>query len=466
MQPRPPRPPSTPAAGVAALLRAQVAEWVRLSARRPLSPSTEDGDDGPPPAHRLVFVDAFARSGLAGTGALVPAGPAAPGEERAVEAVRALFEAAEREGGARHPLEACAVLMEEDPAHLAALGDALRDAGLGDRVRGDDDPASARPGEILLVEADFAAVAPALPHLLRAAQGLVWLAPPTPRRLPWTLLEPLLRLDGADLLLAFPHADLHRQARFGALSVADLPPHPRRVVEGISALFGDPRHGWLAEWRAAERAGGAAAAEAGVLAAFAARLRAGAGERVVKPVELALPGDAVLHLFHLAADPASALALNDAVRAVGVEDRRPERAGTAAPLVAEPEGEPAVLELFGAEEMRGSRPPPKRERVVDVAALADRIASDLVGRTVAYRDVLHALADGDAGAEEVRRAMALLKRSGRAVYRSLADDDAPVDFPTTPVPPAAAKRRRTVRDDGAGLLLGLDVDSNEEGAEP
>lgn len=461
MQPRPPRPPSTPAGAVAALLRAQVAEWVRLAARRPLAAPPE-GEDGPPPTHRLVFVDAFARSGMAGTGALVPAGPAAPGEERAVEAVRALFAAAEREGGARHPLEACAVLMEEDPAHLAALGDALREAGMGDRVREEDDPARACAGEIVLVEADFAAVAPALPRLLEdGAQGLVWLAPPSPRRLPWSLLEPLLRLDGADLLLAFPHADLHRQARFDALSVADLPPHPRRVVEGISALFGDPRHGWLAEWRAAERAGGAAAAEAGVLAAFAERLRGGAGDRVVKPVELALPGDAALHLFHLAADPAGALALNDAVRAVGVEDRRPERAGTAAPLVAEPEGEPAVLELFGAEEMRGSHPAPRRERVVDVVALADRIASDLVGRTVAYREVLHTLAEGDAGAEEVRRAMALLKRSGRAVYRSLADDDAPVDFPATPVPHAAAKRRRGAQDGGAGLLLGLDTDAED-----
>lgn len=462
MQPRAPRPPSTPAGAVAALLRTQVAEWVRLAARRPLAAPPE-GEQGLLPAHRLVFVDGFARSGMAGTGALVPAGPSPPGEERAVEAVRALFEAAEREGGARHPVEACAVLLEEDPAHLAALDDALRDAGLGDRVRELADPGAVGPGEIALVESGFAAVAPAVLALLGGAtQGLLWVAPPSPRHLPWTLLEPLLRAPGADLLLAFPHADLHRQARFGALSVADLPPHPRRVVEGISALFGDPRHGWLAEWRAAERAGGAAAAEAGVLAAFAARLRGGAGERVVKPVELALPGDAVLHLFHLASDPAGALALNDAVRAVGVEDRRPERAGTAAPLVPEPEGEPAVLELFGAEEMRGSRPAPRRERVVDLAALADRIASDLVGRTVPYRDVLAGLADGDAGADEVRRAVALLRRSGRAVYRSLADDDALVDFPATPVPPTAAKRRRTAREDGAGLLLGLDIEADDE----
>lgn len=164
---------------------------------------------------------------------------------------------------------------------------------------------------------------------------------------------------------------------------------------------------------------------------------------------------AALHLFQVSADPALALALNAAVREAALEDRAPALAGRAAPLLPEPVGEPEVLELFAPEEM-GVSPARGRERAVDAAAVAESLAARFAGRRAPFREVLRELADTDLGADDVRRAMSLLKRSGRAVFRSLADDDAEVAFPETPVPPAAAARRRRAGRGGEGSLFGDD----------
>lgn len=435
-----------PPHAVSGLLRRYVAEWVRLAARRlptMVEGESADPETSAPAARRLLYVDAFARSGLTGAGALSVTGP-----ERAVEAVRALFEAAEREGGRRTPVEASAVLVEEDPAHVAALRRALAEDGWAGRVREGDAATSPGPGEVVLVEAPFAAVADGVRALASepGTETLLWLAPPSPRALAWTGLRPWVEMEGASLLLLFPHADLHRQARHGALPVADLPPHARRIVEGCSAFLGDPRHGWLAAWRAAEREEGPAAAEARVAALYGELLRTAAGERLARPLRIGAQdgeGD-VLHLFQVTGDPACALALNAAVRGAGLEDRAPAQAGRAAPLVPEPAGEPEVLELFAPEEMGGGRAArAARPREVDAAAVADGIASRFSGRSVPFREVLRSLADTDLSPDDARRAMALLKRGGRAVFRSLADDDAEVSFPQTPVlPPTAARRGR------------------------
>lgn len=198
-----------------------------------------DDDDAEPPVP--WFVDAFAgadlqRAALRGA-AMQPA---------AVAAVRALDAA----GAA-----ARIVLVEEDPGLIARLSDELERVGAADRLRWASDPASAEPGQIVLVEAAFASIAARLAARMADEPALVRLAPLTARVMPWAGLQPFVTLPAADLLIRFPREDFAKQARF-ASPLADLPPHVRRVVDGCSAMLDDARHGWLLAWREAERSAG------------------------------------------------------------------------------------------------------------------------------------------------------------------------------------------------------------------
>ncbi|HEX5872664.1 MAG TPA: hypothetical protein VFY65_19675, partial [Longimicrobium sp.] len=156
-----------------------------------------DDDRSEPPAS--WFVDGFAGADLqraALRGATV--------QPAAMVAVQALEDAAA--AGVR------IVLIEEDPGLIARLGEMLDGIGAGERVRVSSDPATAEPGEILLVEGAFAS------HIQRLAQrigdepALVRLAPLAARTLPWTAIEPVVHLDSADVLLRFPREDFEKQA--------------------------------------------------------------------------------------------------------------------------------------------------------------------------------------------------------------------------------------------------------------
>jgi three-Cys-motif partner protein len=163
------------------------------------------------------------------------------------------------------------VLVEEDPGLISRLCEALDEIGAVERIRVTSDPAAAEPGDIALIEAPFARVAGALAAGIADAPALARLAPLAARSLPWTALEPIIHLPAADVLLRMPLEDFARQARFNG-PLADLPPHIRRVVEGCSALLDDPRHGWIAAWREAQRTGGVDAATSAMTARMQALL--------------------------------------------------------------------------------------------------------------------------------------------------------------------------------------------------
>ncbi len=433
---RPAPPPARPDP-LGQIVPRAVAEWARLAARRPTRASGEREEDEAPPAPSLAYLDAFARAG-------VPRGGAGP-RERASAAVVALRSAAEE---AR--CEWSAVLLDADPGNVDGLRHSLARAGVP-HVRVAEAPVPPRPGEALVAEADFRdAGDEVLSGFDEEARVLAVVVPPAAARLPWMALRPLLRLPGVDLLLAFPHGDLHRLAAFASTPYADLPPPQRRHADGYGALFGDAKHEWLAEWRRAEREDGAAAAEEAMARRWEARVRAAAPERVVRRLHV-VPADASadaapLHLLLVTDEPALSLALNAVLRETGFADRAAE-AGARLP---EPDPDPeagAVLDLFGVVAEPEAAPPAG----VDLSALAERIAGSFRGRAVPFRDVLLALAASDAVPDEVRRALAILRKGGRAVYRSLADDGAEVRFPETAVPPAP-RRRRSAADGEPGLF--------------
>jgi hypothetical protein len=86
-------------------------------------------------------------------------------------------------------------------------------------------------------------------------------------------------------------------------------------------------------------------------------------------------------------------------------------------------------------------------------AAAELLAGRHRGQTLPFRDVLAGLTDSDLTQDEVRGALALLKKEGRAVFRSLAQPDAVVNFPEERVVRQPRPRgRREVP--GAGDLFG------------
>ncbi|HEU0054661.1 MAG TPA: hypothetical protein VFQ39_15855, partial [Longimicrobium sp.] len=114
-----------------------------------------------------------------------------------------------------------------------------------------------------------------------------------------------------------------------------------------------------------------------------------------------------------------------------------------------------VLDLFG--EAPAAAPPPAP--VDPAVALADRLAREHAGRTVGFRALAQSLERTDASADDLRRALALLKRAGRAVYKA-AQDDAPIEFPTDPVAkPAPTPRKRKPKPIDGGFFP---VDGDEE----
>jgi hypothetical protein len=423
-------------------------EWAEGAARglRAARPAEDAAEPAP---FRVVYVDAFCNSG--GRHVLVgPGRSAAPGS--AVRGVRALDRIAARAPGARVPLHATAVLVEPDPAEVERLAHDLERAGAGHRVRRDGDPAGLAPGEVALLHAEWADAAERVARCVEAADhALCFLAPPAPGKLPLPSLRALGGAERADLLVSLPHADLRKLARYRGSTIADLPAHARQLVEGYSALFGDARYEWMSLWREAERAAGEREAEARLAERYAEILAGASGERVRHvPVYLSdEPADS-LHLFLSTPDPLRALALNAALDAAGALEAAALDRGFRAAEDAGAE-EAAVLELFAAEPAGEARAP--LSRPADLPRLARTVRERFRGRRVAYGEVAGALLGTDVTPDELRRALASLKRTGEVVYRSLADAGAEVEFPETPVPPARPKRSRR----GAEMpLLGLD----------
>src|SRR5690606_34522128 len=100
---------------------------------------------------------------------------------------------------------------------------------------------------------------------------------------------------------------------------------------------------------------------------------------------------------------------------------------------------------------------PARLREVDVLRLAHRLTTRYAGRTLSWGEVLAGEAGTELFAVDVRRALAELRREGRALYASLAAPDAPVAFPRAGrgrAGPRSARSRRRAAPGAPTLPLG------------
>lgn len=300
---------------------------------------------------------------------------------------------------------------------------------------------------------------------LRAATGaapgaatLAVLAPPSAAHLPWALSEQFADDPTLDLLVVPPVHEPHRQARYRDLPVADLPPPARRAVQGCSAFLGDLRHAWLGAWRRTEAAAGAVSAEAGFADAYAARLlERSPGAEIVHALRLEaaggdVPDSTALHLVQRAAGPEVVLALNEAIRAVGLRDVAVWSGGRAAPRRAAPAAAAEPLDLF-ATQSEGCTSLASGDGVVDVSAVADLLVAAFRTRTVAWGEMLRWAAETDLTLPELRRALGAARGRGAAVYGPLRAPESTIRFPAQPVP-----RGPTRRSAAEGLALFDDAD--------
>jgi three-Cys-motif partner protein len=97
----------------------------------------------------------------------------------------------------------------------------------------------------------------------------------------------------------------------------------------------------------------------------------------------------------------------------------------------------------------------------DATALASTIHDRFRGQRVAWEDVLRAFSATDSTPEELKKALALLRRGGRAVYKTLKANGDEIDFPAQPAgePGAKAKPRARKKPEDAGLF---GIESEEE----
>lgn len=123
-----------------------------------------------------------------------------------------------------------------------------------------------------------------------------------------------------------------------------------------------------------------------------------------------------------------------------------------------------VLDLFGEQPKAGA----DESALPDPAALASSIEARFAASTVAWREILRAFAATDVTPAELKAALALLRRGGRATYKSLKADDDAVDFPAEsiarekPKPREKPKRRaKAAADDG--LFGSVEGDGEAEG---
>lgn len=382
---------------------AAFAERWALTARPP-SPPVEAPDDAEdaPAAAPFVYLDGFAGEDLRRGGA--------EADGRALNTLRAL----ERTLAARPGATLAAVLVEEDPTVAARLAAALRADGVDVRL-GDAPPDALTPGARWVVRGAFCDHAEALSRLTGSAAVLTVLMPGAARQMPVAAAAPLLARTG-DALVRIPTVDFLRLAETRG-PLADLPPHLRRTLDGCAALLGEPAGTWLPALR------------------IAADPTAFARERCRASLTLAAGRDATsvlvrdaqggeTSLLLLATRARHGLALNDAIRAAGAV-RVSGDADDAS-------GSPA-RDLFG-EPVTGA------EGGFDVGALTRRLDAAFRGRTVAAGEVVSEAAAAGAGWDDLRSAVARLRRDGALRLPAAWDEDTPAEFPRVREPPRRVSR--------------------------
>jgi len=228
----------------------------------------------------------------------------------------------------------------------------------------------------------------------------------------------------------------------------DAPPSPSAAPPSTSADAAEPaptpkRKGRAPKRQSAEAAPASAATEPHADASVAAESPADA-PAAAEPV-----ADAPVTAEPPAVTPADA----ESVPAPVVAPTPPR---ARAPVAPRPAPVAEALDLFPEER-------PEQEILSlhrpDTSAIASSIEDRFRGRTVTWEEVLRAFAATDVTPDELKKALALLRRGGRAVYKALKGNGDEIDFPAAPAaepkPKSRPKPRKKPEDAG---LFGTDAE--------
>jgi len=148
-------------------------------------------------------------------------------------------------------------------------------------------------------------------------------------------------------------------------------------------------------------------------------------------------------------------------------DRRPKprqqpREASQTTRNSEPAAVAEVLDLFGEQPGPVQADEPAR---ADPSVLAAALEARFAASTVAWRDILRAFAAAGTAPDELKTALAHLRRAGRATYKSLKADADAVAFPAEPIVREKRERKRKSADDGGFFGNSGDEEADEGGGE-
>jgi hypothetical protein len=388
----------------AAAVGAAFAERWALTARPPAASSDAlDAARDAPAAASFVYVDGFAGDDLRRGGAET--------DGRALHTLRTV----ERALAARRGATLAAVLVEEDPAVAQRLADALRAGGV-DVHLADAPPDALEAGARWVVRGAFRDHAGALAGLGDAAAVLAVLMPGAAGQMPVAPAAPLLAAATADVLVRVPTTDF---VRLGETSgpVADLPPHLRRTLDGCAGLLGTAAGAWLPALRSSADPTGFGRDRCRASLALA-------GGRDAKPTLVRDAEGDEASLVLLATRGRHDLALNDAIRASGAVRVSRDADDPARPTARDLFGEPVASAKDG----------------FDVGTLTRRLGDAFRGRIVTAGEVVAEAAVAGAGWDDLRSALARLRRDGALRLPAVWDEDTRAEFPRVREPPRRAPR--------------------------
>ncbi len=310
---------------------------------------------------------------------------------------------------------------------FGTLRESLHLAGWDQKTIQTTDFESLDDGEIALVQGDFCQWADKIRAYTNNRHRFAFylLDPYGPSGIPLKkVVAPTIRLPRTDVMINFPYQDLHKKT---GSAVQDITPTcTQPLLRHYDALFGTP------QWRQlsmAVRASGndddqSERLEAELVDFYHQRLQSVDSTLAIKSVRLRFPAKerTMFYLFLTTHDGTGALRLNELLDKAQLREYELRCQFQAARTIAEARGHGQLtfeeMLMPAVEDIPHPNVRPRRPASADIADEIERLFN---GRTVVYREILAAFADSPYYPGEMRSALTLLKRSGRASYSDLSN---------------------------------------------
>jgi three-Cys-motif partner protein len=321
-----------------------------------------------------------------------------------------------------------AILIEKSPEVFDGLLETLSLAGLSSRVRKTIQFEQLKPGEIAVVNHDSTALAKELVNY--TTLGHTWafyLLDPWGADIPYSFVQSIVNQKHHDVMINFMYQDLNRKG--GMTRSSKIGPQQKQQIDNWTAVFGDE------DWKKVEQQTRYAITsiapeetskhvERALVEHYEGKLKKMDSQLTVKLVDLQFPerDRTMFYLFLTTHDPTGALSLNKILYDAKLWEYKMRDARRQSKET-EQTGQMSWFALMGESVLPN---PPAR---VDVEDIASDILRRFKGQTATRREIYQELADEEYFAEEIAKALTLLKRNGKAQFEgALSHDKPPIQF--------------------------------------